>query len=96
MSRYQHHRDSGRRGRFTLVGAHDDSGDLRYAGHVACGFSERCHVELAQRLMSIARPVSPFSDYDAGDVHWVQPILVGEVAHQAGIVTLMTATGVLG
>ena len=33
--------------------------------------------------MSIARPVSPFSDYDAGDVHWVQPILVGEVAHQA-------------
>ena len=46
--------------------------------------------------MSIARPVSPFSDYDAGDVHWVQPILVGEVAHQARIVTLMTATGVLG
>ena len=33
--------------------------------------------------MSIARSVSPFSDYDAGDVHWVQPKLVGEVAHQA-------------
>ncbi len=66
-----------------LLGIHE-SGQLRYAGHVGTGFTERALRDLAQRLAPLHRPDSPFDTpvppRHARDARWVNPELVGEVA----------------
>lgn len=66
-----------------LLGVPDESG-LRYVGQVGTGFSEATLLELAGRLGPLARDSSPFSNpvprqYAKG-AHYVDPVLVGEVA----------------
>ena len=67
-----------------LLGVHDSSGQLRYAGHVGTGFTDPMLRDLAQRLRPLHQPASPFEDplppRHARDAHWVSPELVGEVA----------------
>ena len=67
-----------------LLGVYDEQGTLRYAGRVGTGFSERSLRELRERLNRLARKTSPFIDPPKGrrasGVHWVEPVLVGEVA----------------
>jgi len=67
-----------------LVGIYDDSGRLRYAGHVGTGFTEPMLRDLEQRLRPLHRDTSPFADpvppRHARDAHWVSPELAGEVA----------------
>ncbi|WP_369135327.1 non-homologous end-joining DNA ligase [Modestobacter sp. I12A-02662] len=65
-----------------LVGVHDDTGRLVYAGHVGTGFTARALADLAPLLTP--RSTSPFADalprLVTRDAHWVEPLLVGEVA----------------
>jgi bifunctional non-homologous end joining protein LigD len=68
-----------------LVGVHDPkTGDLRYAGHVGTGFSDKVLDDLMRRLRSAPRQTSPFTNevprQHARVAHWVSPRLVGEVA----------------
>lgn len=64
-----------------LVGVHDGSGDLVFAGHVGTGFTEGALAALHQRVTP--RPTSPFAGSlpreATRDAHWVCPELVGEV-----------------
>ncbi len=57
---------------------------LRYAGKVGTGFSDAALVALHNRLRPLARRTPPVSDppsrAEAVDAHWVQPMLVAEVA----------------
>ncbi|MDQ1688000.1 MAG: bifunctional non-ous end joining protein LigD [Frankiaceae bacterium] len=66
-----------------LLGVHDDSGGLVYAGHVGTGFSDRALDELKAQLAPLARPDSPTADevprMHARHANWVQPTVVGEV-----------------
>lgn len=67
-----------------LVGYHDAGAQLRYAGRVGTGFSERQLGELASRLRALETDASPFADPPTGasarGVHWVRPELVAEVS----------------
>lgn len=67
-----------------LLGVFDEQGRLRYAGRTGTGFSERSLKELHERLAALEQPVSPFfnppTGAEARGVHWVKPVLVGEVA----------------
>jgi bifunctional non-homologous end joining protein LigD len=64
-----------------LLGYHDDTGALRFAGRVGTGFDERTLREVMKRLRKATR--TPFSDpprgVEARGVHWVEPRLVVEV-----------------
>lgn len=64
-----------------LVGVHDDTGDLVFAGHVGTGFTDRALDTLKAAVT--ARADSPFTGTlpraAVRDAHWVQPELVGEV-----------------
>jgi bifunctional non-homologous end joining protein LigD len=66
-----------------LVGVHE-GGALRYAGKVGTGFTNAQARALRARLDRIAARACPFSPPPAGrlggSVHWVRPVLVGEVA----------------
>jgi bifunctional non-homologous end joining protein LigD len=66
-----------------LVGVHDDTGRLVFAGHVGTGFTAAALAELG-RLVT-ARASSPFVDTlpreVVRDAHWVEPLLVGEVRY---------------
>lgn len=68
-----------------LLGVHDDKGALRFAGHVGTGFTDRALDDIYERLWPLRRPTSPYDDAvpreHARDAHWVEPALVGEVAH---------------
>jgi bifunctional non-homologous end joining protein LigD len=67
-----------------LLGVFDEQGRLRYAGRTGTGFSERSLKELHKRLAALEQPASPFfnppTGAEARGVHWVKPMLVGEVA----------------
>jgi len=64
-----------------LLGVHDESGALRYAGRVGTGFTERELAKLHARLTALATPDSPFADLAHRDgMHWVRPELVADVA----------------
>jgi bifunctional non-homologous end joining protein LigD len=66
-----------------LVGAHDRSGRLVYAGRVGTGFSRKARKALRARLHAIERPEPPFARLPAqavtSGVHCVKPSLVAEV-----------------
>lgn len=72
-----------------LVGYHED-GKLRYAGKVGTGWDAKTGRDLWTRLTAIEVPSAPFdakavkpgrwSKRTAGSEHWVQPLLVAEVA----------------
>jgi len=65
-----------------LVGVHDETGRLRYAGKVGTGFTDASLRELRERLGERAIPQNPFSDKVPGaqKVIWTRPDLVAQVA----------------
>ncbi|MBI2710657.1 MAG: hypothetical protein HYX34_13350 [Actinobacteria bacterium] len=66
-----------------VLGVHDEAGRLRYAGRVGTGFTEAALDDLEGRLRPLERPAPPFAaggaKVPAKGVHWVEPVLVGEV-----------------
>jgi bifunctional non-homologous end joining protein LigD len=66
-----------------LLGVHDETGTLIYAGKVGTGFDSRTLNALHERLRTRrvrAAPVAPSPLLPRRDVHWVEPELVAEVA----------------
>ena len=67
-----------------LLGVHDRAGRLLYAGRVGTGFTQAALADLGARLRRLARRTSPFAPEGprppARAAHWVEPVLVGEVA----------------
>jgi bifunctional non-homologous end joining protein LigD len=66
-----------------LLGAHDEEGDLRYAGRVGTGFTDETLRDLAARFEKLERKTSPFAEElpaaDRRGVTWVRPELLAEV-----------------
>ena len=69
-----------------LLGAYDDSGALRYLGHVGTGFTEAVLRSLLTELRARERSGSPFDEEvpreEARKARWVRPELVGEVVYR--------------
>lgn len=65
-----------------LLGVHDESGALRYAGNVGTGFSDKLLKDLHAHLAQLKVAQSPFDNPSAIDkkAHWVAPELMAEVA----------------
>jgi len=66
-----------------LLAVPDDDGELRYAGRVGSGFTERETRDWVEELRGISRRTPPADDVprlDARDAHWVSPVRVAEVA----------------
>lgn len=67
-----------------LLGWYDDQRNLRYAGRVGTGFNAASLEEIRGRLDDIGagKPAfeSPPTGAEARGVHWVEPVLVAEVA----------------
>jgi bifunctional non-homologous end joining protein LigD len=62
-----------------LVG-YFDADELRYAGKVGTGFSQRTLSELGARLRGLERRQTPFASRDLPrDARWVEPELVAEI-----------------
>jgi bifunctional non-homologous end joining protein LigD len=61
-----------------------EGGRLRYAGRVGSGFTQEKLAALTEQLAPLARSTPPFDEQvpalDARNAHWVEPVLVGEVA----------------
>jgi bifunctional non-homologous end joining protein LigD len=63
-----------------LLGYFDEDGELRYAGKVGTGFSDRDLDELRRRLRPLARKPSPFAGRRGPrKAHFVEPQLVAEI-----------------
>jgi bifunctional non-homologous end joining protein LigD len=83
-----------------LLGYHDRSGALRYAGRVGTGFDERSLTDLVAVLRRLERPASPFDGGGAvpRGAHFVEPVLVVEVRFaqwtEAGILRAPVFLGV--
>ena len=80
-------RGQGRRGAgfgALVVGVHD-AGELRWAGNVGTGFSDREIERLLGVMRPLERPDSPFAEVPKmprvrkSDITWVEPVLVAEV-----------------
>jgi bifunctional non-homologous end joining protein LigD len=68
-----------------LLGYHDpegEGGELRYAGKVGTGFSERDLEELLARLKPLERDSNPFGRKGPKGAHHVDPVLVAEVEYR--------------
>jgi bifunctional non-homologous end joining protein LigD len=77
-----------------LLGVLDESGTLRFAGHVGTGFTDVMLQQLREQLTPLTRPVPPVPDVPrehARHAHWVEPVLVGEVAFRNCSVDRTTA-----
>lgn len=79
--------DPGVRGGFgaLLLGYHDENQELKYAGKVGTGFSDKLLASLRARLDTMILKESPFADLkrttgEARGAHWVKPKLVAQVA----------------
>jgi bifunctional non-homologous end joining protein LigD len=74
-----------------LLGAFDAGGELRYAGKVGTGFSERDLDELRKRLRPLARESNPFAGRRGPRAaNFVEPELVAEIEFRE-----MTAEGMV-
>lgn len=64
-----------------LLGYHDATGDLIYAGHTGGGFSDKLLGEIHARLRRHERATSPFKTPPRTNerAHWVEPRYVAEV-----------------
>ncbi|MGD9735565.1 MAG: DNA ligase D [Solirubrobacterales bacterium] len=69
-----------------LLGYHDPDGEgdgeLRYAGKVGTGFSQRDLDELLARLKPLERRSNPFGRRGPKNAHYVEPVLVAEVEYR--------------
>ena len=65
-----------------LLGVHDETGALLYAGKVGTGFTQRMLEELEHQLDALATSMPPFAKTTAieGRPRWVKPTLVAEVS----------------
>lgn len=68
-----------------LLGLHDaDSGELRYCGKVGTGFNEATLQTIYGQLLPLeikkAAVVNPPTGFEAKGVHWLDPVLLAEVA----------------
>ena len=64
-----------------LLGVHDASGNLVYAGNVGTGFDQKLLASLYERLKSLDSDKDPFHNRPREvKGHWVRPKLVAEVA----------------
>lgn len=64
-----------------LLGFHDESGALRYAGDVGTGFDESTLRKLSKKLQGLAVAKAPFVGLPRTvKAHWVRPSLVAEVS----------------
>lgn len=67
-----------------LLAVPDQEGQLRYAGRVGTGFTDRALEKIASALRSRTRKTPPADDVptsDRRDAQWVRADLVGEVQH---------------
>lgn len=66
----------------SLLLAVPDAGELHYAGGVGTGFTDAMLADLLTRLRSLEVTTAPavVPRADAREAHWVEPVLVGEVA----------------
>lgn len=66
-----------------FCGHGDDAGNLRFAGKVGTGFTERVATELRQRLARLEQAPCPFNPPPEPELRrearWVKPLLVAEV-----------------
>jgi bifunctional non-homologous end joining protein LigD len=68
-----------------LLGLHDaDSGELRYCGKVGTGFNEATLKTIYDQLLPLeikkAAVMNPPTGFEAKGVHWLDPVLLAEVA----------------
>ncbi len=64
-----------------MLGAHDESGRLRYAGNVGSGFNAQSLARVSQQLAGLRSERSPFEPTPPGvRGHWVKPKLIAEVS----------------
>ncbi|MGP3918710.1 non-homologous end-joining DNA ligase [Nonomuraea sp. 10N515B] len=65
-----------------LLGYHDASGHLLYAGKVGTGFDTETLHRLARELAGLQQPRPPFQDGELPHlgVHWVRPKLVSQIS----------------
>ncbi|MBU0892953.1 MAG: DNA ligase D [Gammaproteobacteria bacterium] len=65
-----------------LLGVHTPDGGLQYAGNVGTGFSQKLLTQLHGQLQKLKVAKNPFANPKAIDkkAHWVQPVLIAEVA----------------
>jgi bifunctional non-homologous end joining protein LigD len=78
-----------------LLAGHNDDGALVYAGDVGTGLTEAARRQLREQLRPLQRPSPPFRGEFSrargwpgrsparGPVHWVEPLLVGEIEYRA-------------
>ncbi len=64
-----------------LVGHYDGAGDLRYAGKVGTGFTQRTLTELHARMLPLEQTESPFAGPPPvrKGAHWLKPRLVAQI-----------------
>jgi bifunctional non-homologous end joining protein LigD len=64
-----------------LLGFYDDQRELRYAGRVGTGFSDRVLGDLRRRLVALTQTKPPFANPPRAGraTHWVRPQLVAQV-----------------
>jgi bifunctional non-homologous end joining protein LigD len=84
--------DKSRGFRALLLGAHDDKGELIYAGKVGTGFDTQLMLDLSAQLAKLEqdKPTVKAPRAATRSAHWVKPKLVGEIAF-----TEFTPDGVL-
>jgi bifunctional non-homologous end joining protein LigD len=65
-----------------LLGLHDATGQLQYAGSVGSGFNDKVLVDLRAQLDKLETDVRPFDDKTSveGRPHWVKPKLLAEIS----------------
>ena len=66
-----------------LVAVYNDRDQLTFAGHVGSGFTDQTLRLFEQHLEPLARATPPVADVprdQARHAHWVEPVLIGEVA----------------
>jgi bifunctional non-homologous end joining protein LigD len=66
-----------------LLAVYDQHDQLAYAGHVGTGFTDAALRHLQQELAPLTRLTPPLVDVPrehARHAHWVEPVLIGEVA----------------